>query len=297
MSIYLKRGQDPNAVAANDAKVRTTVEGILSDIQARGDAAVRELSEKFDTWSPESFRLSDAEIQEAIGRISEQDLEDIRFAQAQVRNFAQKQRECLVDLEVETMPGVVLGHKNIPVDAVGCYIPGGKYPMVASAHMSVLTAKVAGVRRVVACAPPFKGGPHPPSSRPCIWPAPTRSIASAASRPSAPWRWAPRPSPRRHAGRARQRLRGGGQASALRAHRHRPVRRAHRDADHRRRERRRRDLRHRPSRQAEHGPNSPCVLITNSEKLARDTMAEVERQLERLPTAELARKSWRTTAR
>ena len=161
MARHLKRGRDAKEVAANDAKVRATVEGILADVETRGDAALRELSEKFDKWSPATFRLSAADIEAAMAKVSAQDIKDIRFAQAQVRNFAQKQRECIKDLEVETMPGVILGHKNIPVNAVGCYVPGGKYPMVASAHMSVVTAKVAGVERIIACAPPFQGGPHP----------------------------------------------------------------------------------------------------------------------------------------
>src|SRR6202040_2720491 len=159
MARHLKRGRDAKEVAANDAKVRATVEGILADVATRGDAALRELSEKFDKWSPANFRLSPADIDAAMAKVSARDLEDIRFAQAQVRNFAQKQRECIKDLEVETLPGVILGHKNIPVNAVGCYVPGGKYPLLASAHMSVVTAKVAGVKRIASCAPPFQGKP------------------------------------------------------------------------------------------------------------------------------------------
>src|SRR5258705_9964525 len=158
---YLKRGMDAGAVKAADAKVRETVEAILSDVEARGDVAVRELSQKFDNWSPRSFKLSEEEIEQAIARVRRRDLEDIKFAQAQVRNFAEKQRATLYDLEVETLPGVVLGHKHIPVNSIGCYVPGGRYPVVASAHMSIVTARVAGVRRIAACAPPFKGGPHP----------------------------------------------------------------------------------------------------------------------------------------
>ncbi|RVB94920.1 histidinol dehydrogenase, partial [Mesorhizobium sp. M7A.F.Ca.AU.002.06.1.1] len=133
-------------MAAVDARTRLTVENILADVEARGDAAVRELSEKFDNWSPESFRLSEQDIEKALSAVAPRDLEDIRFAQAQVRNFAQHQRDSIRDIEVETLPGVVLGHRNIPVNAVGCYVPGGKYPMVASAHMSVVTARVAGVK-------------------------------------------------------------------------------------------------------------------------------------------------------
>ena len=161
MPRYLKRGMDASAIKAADAKVRATVEQILGEIERRGDAAVRELSQKFDDWSPPSFKLTAAEIERAIAQVAKRDLDDIKFAQAQVRNFAQKQKETMRDLEVETLPGVVLGHKHIPVSSIGCYVPGGRYPMVASAHMSIVTARVAGVRHIIACAPPFKGGPHP----------------------------------------------------------------------------------------------------------------------------------------
>src|SRR4029079_11619062 len=161
MARYLKRGMEASAVKAADAKVRATVEQILSQIEAGGDAAVRELSQKFDNWSPASFKLSASEIERAIGQVGKRDLDDIKFAQAQVRNFAEKQKETMRDLEVETLPGVVLGHRHIPANSIGCYVPGGRYPMVASAHMSIVTAKVAGVNRIVACAPPYKGGPHP----------------------------------------------------------------------------------------------------------------------------------------
>src|SRR5271165_4345842 len=142
MPRHLKRGMDASAIKAADAKVRETVEAILADIDARKDAAVRDLSQKFDNWSPASFKLSPAEIERAVGQVKKRDLEDIKFAQAQVRNFAQKQRETMRDLEVETMPGVILGHRHIPVQSIGCYVPGGRYPMVASAHMSIVTARV-----------------------------------------------------------------------------------------------------------------------------------------------------------
>src|SRR5271170_2877648 len=161
MPRHLKRGMDASAIKAADAKVRETVEGILGEIEARGEAAVRDLSQKFDNWAPANFRLSESEIERAIGQVAKRDLDDIKFAQAQVRNFAQKQKETLRDLEVETMPGVVLGHRHIPVNSIGCYVPGGRYPMVASAHMSIVTARVAGVKHIIACAPPFHGGPHP----------------------------------------------------------------------------------------------------------------------------------------
>ena len=140
-----------------DARVRATVENMLNDVSEKGDAAVRELSARLDRWSPGSFRLSQEQIQDIVAGLPQQVINDIKFAQTQIRNFAQKQREAIKDIEVETLPGVILGHKNIPVNSVGCYIPGGRYPMVASAHMSVLTAKVAGVQRVIACTPPING--------------------------------------------------------------------------------------------------------------------------------------------
>ena len=154
---YIKRGQTVEQKADADAKTQEIVRGILADINARKDAAVRELSQKFDSWNPDDFRLSAAQIQQVVGSLPEQAISDIKFAQAQVRNFAQAQRAALQDVEVETLPGVVLGHKNIPVNRVGCYVPGGRYPMVASAHMSVVTAKVAGVKRIIACTPPING--------------------------------------------------------------------------------------------------------------------------------------------
>ncbi|MER9938800.1 histidinol dehydrogenase [Mesorhizobium sp. M0088] len=293
MPTFLKRGRDPEAVAQGDAVVRTTVETILADIEKRGDAAVRELSERFDKWSPQSFRLTDSDIEQAISKVSARDLEDIRFAQAQVRNFAEKQRACLQDLEVETLPGVVLGHKNIPVDTVGCYVPGGKYPMVASAHMSVVTARVAGVKKIIACAPPFQGGPHP-------------AIVAAM-----------------HMGGADEiYVLGGIQAVGAMALGTETIGRVDMlvgpgnafvaEAKRQLYGRIGIDLFAGPTEtlliaddsvdgeicatdllgQAEHGPTSPAVLLTNSPKLARDTMAEIERQLKILPTAEIAAKAW-----
>lgn len=157
----LKKGQSAQAKASNQAQVRATVEGILADIEQRGDAAVREYSEKFDNWSPQNMRLTQEQIDACIASLPAQTLEDIKFAQSQIRHFAQIQKDSMHDVEVETLPGVVLGHRNIAVNSVGCYIPGGKYPLIASAHMSVLTAKVAGVKRVIAAAPPFEGKPCP----------------------------------------------------------------------------------------------------------------------------------------
>ncbi|OJU00273.1 MAG: histidinol dehydrogenase [Rhizobium sp. 63-7] len=290
---FLKKGQDADAIAANDAAVKTTVEAILADIGTRGDAAVRELSAKFDKYTPKAFRLTEAEIEAAIAKVSPRDLDDIRFAQAQVRNFAEKQRACILDLEVETLPGVFLGHKNIPVNAVGCYVPGGKYPMVASAHMSVVTAKVAGVKRVIACAPPFNGEPHP-------------AIVAAM-----------------HLGGADEiYVLGGVQAVGAMALGTESIEAVDMivgpgnafvaEAKRQLYGRVGIDLFAGPTEtlviadetvdgeicatdllgQAEHGPTSPAVLLTTSEKLAHDTMAEVERQLDILSTADIARKSW-----
>lgn len=295
MATHLKRGLDQAAVDEANAKVRASVESILDDIRNRGDTAVRELSEKFDSWSPKSFRLSEKEIADAMAQMSRRDLDDIRFAQDQVRNFATKQKECLRDLEVETLPGVVLGHKNIPVNSVGCYVPGGKYPMIASAHMSVVTAKVAGVKRIVASAPPFKGGAHP-------------AIVAAM-----------------HMGGADEILVMGGiqavAAMALGTETLESVDMLVGPGNMFVAEAKRQlygtvgiDLFAGPTEtmviadetvdgelcaidllgQAEHGPTSPAVLLTTSEKLARETMAEVERQLAILPTAEIAREAWET---
>src|SRR6202521_2133383 len=156
---YLKGGQSAAMKAESSLQVRNTVETILGDIAADGEKAMRRYSEKFDKWSPPSFRLSEKEIESCVCALPKQIIDDIRFAQTQIRNFALVQRAALRDVEVETLPGVILGHKNIPVNSVGCYVPGGRYPMVASAHMSVVTAKAAGVKRIITCAPPFQGKP------------------------------------------------------------------------------------------------------------------------------------------
>jgi sulfopropanediol 3-dehydrogenase len=294
MPRYLKRGMDAAAVKAADAKVRETVESILAQVEEKKDAAIRELSEKFDKWSPTNFKLSPAEVEKAISQVARRDLEDIKFAQAQVRNFAQKQRDSMHDLEVETLPGVVLGHKHIPVNSIGCYVPGGRYPMVASAHMSIVTAKVAGVQRIIACAPPFKGGPHP-------------AIVAAM-----------------HFGGANDiYVLGGVQAvaaMALGTETIEPVDMLVGPGNAYVAEAKRQlfgrvgiDLLAGPTEtlviaddtvdgeicatdllgQAEHGPTSPAVLITNSEKLARETMSEVERLLKILPSADLAGQAWK----
>src|SRR5881628_131099 len=293
MAHYLKRGMDASAIKAADAKVRETVEKILADVEARRDAAVRELSQKFDGWLPASFKLTASETERAISQVAKRDLDDIKFAQAQVRNFAQRQRDSMHDIEVETLPGVVLGHRHIPVNSIGCYVPGGGYPMVASAHMSIVTARVAGVGRIAACAPPFKGGPHP-------------AIVAAM-----------------HFGGADDiYVLGGVQAvaaMALGTETIGPVDMLVGPGNAYVAEAKRQlfgrvgiDLLAGPTEtlviaddsvdgeicatdllgQAEHGPTSPAILLTNSEKLAHDTMNEIERLLKILPTADAAGKAW-----
>jgi sulfopropanediol 3-dehydrogenase len=290
---YLKRGADLADVRAADAAVRDTVKGILDAVETRGDAAVRELSQRFDVWSPPSFRLSESEIALALSQVPRRDLDDIAFAQAQVRGFAQKQRETLVDLEVETLPGVILGHRHIPVAAVGCYVPGGRYPMIASAHMSIVTARVAGVKRISACAPPFKGGPHP-------------AIVAAM-----------------HLGGADEiYVLGGVQAVAAMAFGTESIAASDMivgpgnafvaEAKRQLFGRVGIDLLAGPTEtliiaddsvdgeicatdllgQAEHGPTSPAILITDSEALARATLEEIRRLLRILPTADVAGKAW-----
>ena len=291
---YLKRGKSDADRAEDDAKTRAVVEATLKDIETRGDAAVRELSEKFDNYSPASFRLSQQEIDDLIGQLSDRELADIKFAQEQVRNFAQAQRDSMLDIEVETLPGIILGHKNIPVQSVGCYVPGGKFPMVASAHMSVATASVAGVPRIIACTPPFQGKPNP-------------AVIAAM-----------------HLGGAHEiYVMGGIQAigaMALGTETIDPVHMLVGPGNAFVAEAKRQlfgrvgiDLFAGPTEtmviadesaadaelcatdllgQAEHGYNSPCVLLTNSRKLAEDTIAEVDRLLGILPTADTAKVSW-----
>ncbi len=291
---YLKRGKPEADRAEDDAKTRAVVEATLKDIESRGDTAVRELSEKFDNYSPASYRLSQSEIDALIGSLTERELADIKFAQAQVRNFAQAQRDSMLDIEVETMPGVILGHKNIPVQSVGCYIPGGKFPMVASAHMSVATASVAGVPRIIACTPPFNGKPN-------------AAVIAAM-----------------HLGGAHEiYVMGGIQAigaMALGTETIDPVHMLVGPGNAFVAEAKRQlfgrvgiDLFAGPTEtmviadetaadaelcatdlvgQAEHGYNSPCVLLTNSRKLAEQTLSELDRILGILPTAGTAKVSW-----
>lgn len=295
MAEWLKRGVPAEARTAADQKVRVVVEGVLADIEKRGDAAVRELSVKYDGWDRDDYRLSGGEIQECMDQLSGQDLKDIEFAQAQVRNFAQIQRGAIQDVEAETLPGVVLGHKNIPVNAAGCYVPGGKYPLLASAHMSVITAKVAGVKRVITCAPPYEGKP-------------AAAIVAAQAMAGADAIY----------------VLGGIQAvgaMALGTESIDPVDMLVGPGNAFVAEAKRQlygrvgiDLFAGPTEtmviaddtvdgeicatdllgQAEHGPESPAILITNSRKLAEDTMREVERLLQILPTAAIAGQAWQS---
>src|ERR1700674_4214730 len=293
MARWLKRGMDASAIKAADAKVRETVEQILADVEARRDAAVRDLSKKYDNWEPQSFRLTDQEIDRAIAQVAKRDLEDIKFAQSQVRNFAQKQRETLRDLEVETMPGVVLGHKHIPVQSIGCYVPGGRYPMVASAHMSIVTARVAGVGRIIACAPPFKGGPHPAivaamhfgGADAIFVLGGVQAVAAMAlgTQTIAPVDMIVGPG-NAYVAEAKRQLFGRVGIDLLAG----PTETLIIADDSVEAENCATAL----LGQAEHGPTSPAILLTNSEKLARATMQEVERLLAILPTADAARRAF-----
>jgi sulfopropanediol 3-dehydrogenase len=293
MPLFIKRGRDAAAIAEDDARVRATVEGILADVAARGDAAVRDLSEKFDGWSRSDYRLTDQEIRDCLAELSARDLGDIRFAQAQVRNFAEHQRAALRDIEVETLPGVVLGHKNIPVQSVGCYVPGGKYPMVASAHMSVITAKVAGVDRIITCAPPYQGRPaaaivaaqHLAGADVIYSLGGVQAVAAMALGTQTiqpvdmlvgPGNAFVAEAKRQLYGRVGIDLFAGPTETLVIADESVDAEMCATDL----------------LGQAEHGPTSPAILLTTSEKLARATLAEVERLLGVLPTAAVARQAW-----
>jgi sulfopropanediol 3-dehydrogenase len=293
MAKYLKRGRDATLRAEDDHDVRVAVEAMLADIEKRGDDAVRELSTKFDKWDRADYRLTDKEIKDCLAQLSQRNLDDIKFAQTQVRNFAEHQRHSMKDVEVETLPGIVLGHKHIPVNSVGCYVPGGKYPLLASAHMSVITAKVAGVDRIVTCAPPYQGKPAPAIVAAqhlagadeiyCLggiqavgaMAIGTQSIASVDMLVG-PGNAYVAEAKRQLFGRVGIDLFAGPTETLVIAD------------DTVDGEMCATDL----LGQAEHGPNSPAILLTNSEKLAHDTMAEIERLLQILPTAAVARKAW-----
>ncbi|MFN3313992.1 MAG: histidinol dehydrogenase [Hyphomonas sp.] len=294
MARWLKTGIDPDTKLKADIQVRRTVEDILDDISERGDDAVRALSVKFDAWDPPAFRMSRDEIDACYGELGQQALDDIRFAQEQVRNFARIQRACLKDVEEETLPGVVLGHRNIPVNSVGCYVPGGKYPLIASAHMSVVTAKVAGVPRIIATAPPFNGRPHPAIVAAMdmagaheiytlggVQGIGAMAIGTATIAPVdmivGPGNAYVAEAKRQLFGRVGIDLFAGPTETLIIADE--TVDEDFCAAD--------------LLGQAEHGPNSPAILLTNSEDLARRTLEAIDRQLEWLPTAEIAGAAWR----
>ena len=295
MARWLKEGLSQEEKDSADAKVRSTVETILDDIKARGDAALKKYSGKFDGWVPEKFRLSREEIDACYSHLTEQNIDDIKFAQAQIRKFAKIQKAALRDVEEETFPGVILGHKNIPVNSVGCYVPGGKYPMVASAHMSVVTAKVAGVKRVVACAPPYEGKPSAAiivaqdmagaDEIYCLGGVQAMGGMALGTGEIAPVDMLVGPG-NAYVAEAKRQLFGRVGIDLLAGPTETLVI-ADETVDG---ELCAADL----LGQAEHGPTSPAILLTDSEQLARDTMAEVERQLTILSTAEIAREAWDT---
>ena len=293
MARYLKKGRDADAIAEDDAKIRATVEAALGEIARRGDAAVRDMSLQFDGWDRADYRLTDREIRDCLSELSQRNLDDIGFAQAQVKTFAEHQRASMQDIEVETLPGIVLGHKNIPVNSVGCYVPGGKYPLLASAHMSVITARVAGVPRVVTCAPPFQGRPAPAIVAAqhlagadviyCLGGIQAVGAMALGTESIAPVDMLVGPgnafvaeAKRQLYGRVGIDLFAGPTETLVIADETVDAEMCATDL----------------LGQAEHGPNSPAILLTTSEKLARETMAEVERLLEVLPTAAVARKAW-----
>jgi sulfopropanediol 3-dehydrogenase len=294
MATYLKKRIDQTVTDAIDAKVRSTVEGIMNDVKKRGDAAVRELSAQFDKWSPASFRLSKADLDAIMAKVKPETIEDIKFAQAQIRNFAQHQRAAIRDIEVETLPGVRLGHKNIPVDSVGCYVPGGRYPMVASAHMSIVTARTAGVRRVIACTPPNQGEPHAETIAAMVLAGAdeiyvlggVQAIAAMAlgTETIAPVDMLCGPgnayvaeAKRQLFGRVGIDLFAGPTEILVIADETSDVEIIATDL----------------LGQAEHGPNSPAICITTSKKIADGLDAEIQRQLKVLPTADVASVAWR----
>src|SRR5918999_500639 len=292
MPTHLKRRIAQTLTDEMDQKVRHTVEGILADVRKRGDAAVREYSEKFDKWVPK--KLSKGEIETILARVSPGTLNDIRFAQAQIRNFAEHQRAAIRDIEVETLPGVKLGHRNIPVESVGCYVPGGRYPMVASAHMSIVTARTAGVSRIIACTPPNQGEPHAETIAAMVLGGAdeihviggVQAIAAMALGTETikpvdmlcgPGNAYVAEAKRQLFGRVGIDLFAGPTEILVVADETADVEMIATDL----------------LGQAENGPNSPALLITTSKKIAKALPAEIERQLARLPTADVAGVAWR----
>ena len=294
MARHLKTGRTPEQTSADAKKVREIVSGIIEEIEVRGETALREISERFDNWNPPRFRLTEQEIEACLSELSKQNIEDIKFAQEQVRNFASAQRSSLKDIQVETLPGVVLGHKNMPVDSVGCYVPGGKYPLLASAHMSVVTARVAGVPRVLAASPPHHGKPsaavvaamHLGGADEIYCMGGVQAIAALAlgtesiqpvSMIVGPGNAYVAEAKRQLFGRVGIDLIAGPTETLVIADETVDAEICATDL----------------LGQAEHGTNTPAILLTTSEKLARETMAEVNRLLLILPTADLASVSWR----
>ena len=290
---YIKKGKTDADKAIDDAQVSEVVKNTLKVIEQKGDQAVREFSEKFDNYSPESFKLSLAEIEDLISRVSERDMKDINFAQEQVRNFAQAQRDSMQDIEVETMPGVILGHKNIPVQSVGCYVPAGKFPMVASAHMSIVTASVAKVPRIVACTPPYQGEPnaaviaamHLGGAHEIYVIGGIQAVGAMALGTETidsvdmlvgPGNAFVAEAKRQLFGRVGIDLFAGPTETMVIADETVDAELCATDL----------------LGQAEHGYNSPAVLVTNSQKLADETLKEVDRILTILPTADTAGVSW-----
>lgn len=293
MARYLKTGKSESEILEADVKVQEIVNGIIKDIEKNGDAAVRTLAEKFDNWKADRFRLTNEQIADIVKTVPEETINDIKFAQEQIRNFAQKQRESMKDIEVETLPGVILGHKHIPVNSVGCYIPGGRYPMVASSHMSILTAKVAGVKRVIACTPPIKGE-IPAATVTAMYLAGADEIyilggvqamtAMAVGTETiepvdmivGPGNAFVAEAKRQLFGRVGIDLFAGPTETLVIADETADAEMIATDL----------------LGQAEHGPTSPSALITTSEKLAQETVKEIERQLKVLPTADVASVAW-----
>ena len=298
MARVLKAGEGASAARAAEDRVRETVADILGEIEARGDAAVRAYSQKFDGWTPPSFRLTGAEVDALVAAVPGDTVADIRFAQAQIRRFAEAQRAALTDVEVETLPGVTLGHRNIPVESVGCYVPGGRYPMVASAHMSVVTAKVAGVSRIVACTPPTGGAPHPETVAAMalggadeihilggVQAVGAMALGTESMAPVdmlvGPGNAYVAEAKRQLFGRVGIDLLAGPTEILVVADETADVEMVATDL----------------LGQAEHGPTSPAALITTDERLAAALPAEIERQLGVLPTAEVAGAAWRDFGR
>ena len=293
MAKILKHGREESLRREDDAKVQQIVSDIIRDIEERGDAAVKEYTAKFDKFEADNLRLTREQIDACYGELTQENLDDIAFAQEQVRNFAQIQRASMLDVEEETLPGVILGHKHLPMNAVGCYVPGGKYPLVASAHMSVVTAKVAGVPRVIACSPPFNGRPNPAvvvamdmaGADEIYTMGGIQAVAAMAVGTESiggvdmivgPGNAFVAEAKRQLFGRVGIDLFAGPTETLVIADETVDGELCAADL----------------LGQAEHGTNSPAVLLTNSEKLAQDTMAEVERQLTILPTADVARVAW-----